>query len=250
MLARLLNTHKHHQITTKSLSRCIMSGADNSCPPAAPAVQQQAEEEPPKARGKKRSHDACNHKQHCRWCKNKMQGKCKWLPADCDACRDEHEAAVALAAAAGSSEGGSSTLPPPSPRAMRSAKKARVAEKGQEEEMEEQEERDEEEKEGRKPRFTGEDIRDYRGEVERHHVFAATFADLLPPQEGPLSNYWKQKFEGMEQEIKHMRITYAKLITCVFPSVFTLLPFFLKFCFSYSSLLLPTPTILKTGKGR
>jgi len=72
--------------------------------------------------------------------------------------------------------------------------------------MEEQEERDDEEKEGRKPRFTGEDIGDYCGEVERHHVFA----DLLPPQEGPLSNYWKQKLEGMEQEIKDMRISYAK----------------------------------------
>jgi hypothetical protein len=112
---------------------------------------------------------------------------------------------------------------------MRSAKKARVVEeKGQEEEMEKQEERDDENKEDRKPRFTGEDIRNYSGEVERHHVFAAAFADLLPPQEGPLSNYWKQKLEGMEQEIKDMRISYAKLITCVFPPVFTLLPFFFK----------------------
>jgi hypothetical protein len=91
---------------------------------------------------------------------------------------------------------------------MRSAKKARVVEeKGQEEEMEEQEERDDENKEDRKPRFTGEDIRNYSGEVERHHVFAAAFADLLPPQEGPLSNYWKQKLEGMEQEIKDKRIS-------------------------------------------
>jgi len=160
--------------------------ADGFCPPAAPALQQQAEEEPPKARGKKRSHDACNHKQHCRWCKNKMQGKCKWLPADCDACRDEHEAAVALAAAARSSEGGSSTLPPPSLRAMRSAKKARVVEeKGQEEEMEEQEERDDEEKEGRKPRFTGEDIRDYSGEVERHHVLRLLLLTCCRRRRGP-----------------------------------------------------------------
>ena len=232
-----------------------MAGADDFCPPAAPAVQPQAEEEPPKARGKRRSHDACNHKQHCRWCKNKMQGKCEWLPADCGACRDEHEAAVALAAAAGSSEGGSSTLPPTSPRSMRSAKKARVVEEeGQEEEIERQEERDDEEKEDWKPRFTGEDIRDYSGEVERHQVFAAAFADLLPPEEGPLSNYWKQKLEGMEQEIKDMRILYAKLITCVFPPVFTLIYLFIslfwKFGFSYSSLLLPTPTILKIGKGR
>ena len=194
-----------------------MSGPDNSCSPAAPAVQQQAEEGPSKALGKKRTHDACNHQQHCRWCKNKKQGRCKWLPADCDACRDEHEVAVALAAAAGSSECGSSRLPPTSPRAMRSAKKARVVEeKGPKEEMEQQEERDDEEKEDRKPRFTGEDIRDYSGEVERHQVFAAAFAALLPPQEGPLSNYWKQKLEGTKQEINDMRILYSKLITCVF----------------------------------
>jgi hypothetical protein len=51
---------------------------------------------------------------------------------------------------------------------MRSAKKARVVEEeGQEEEMEPQEERDDEEKEDWKPRFTGEDIRNYSGEVER-----------------------------------------------------------------------------------
>jgi len=36
--------------------------------------------------------------------------------------------------------------------------------------MEQQEERDDEEKKDRKPRFTGEDIRDYSGEVERHQV--------------------------------------------------------------------------------
>ena len=72
-----------------------------------------------------------------------------------------------------------------SSRAMRSAKKARVEEeKGQEEEMEQQEERDEEDEEDRKPRFPGEDIRDYSGEVERHQVFAAAFAELLPPQKG------------------------------------------------------------------
>jgi hypothetical protein len=189
-----------------------MAGTDDSCPPAESsvqqAVQQQAEEGPPAARGKKRTHDACNHQQHCRWCKNKKQGKCKWLPADCVACRDEHEEAVALAFAAGSSAGGSSTLLPPSPRAMRSQKKARVVEEeGQEEEMEEQV--DEEEEEGGKPRFSEEDIRDYSGEVERHQVFADAFESLVPPEEGPLADFWKQKLGDMEHGIRELRVLYG-----------------------------------------
>ena len=123
------------------------------------------------------------------------------LPADCDACRDDH-------LAAGSSEGGSRYLLLPSRRAMRSPKNARVVEEeGQEEETEEQE--DEEEEEGGKPRFSEEDIRDYSGEVERHQVFAAAFEALVPPEEGPLTDFWKQKLGGMERGIRELQVLYG-----------------------------------------
>ena len=148
-----------------------MGGTDDSCPPAAPPAVQQTAPEGENRRGKPRTHDACNHKHHCRYCRRKEQGKCKRLPADCDACRDDH-------LAAGSSEGGSRYLLLPSRRAMRSPKNARVVEEeGQEEETEEQE--DEEEEEGGKPRFSEEDIRDYSGEVERHQF------PSLPPSPPP-----------------------------------------------------------------
>lgn len=180
-----------------------MAGTDDSCPPAAPPAVQQTAPEGENRRGKPRTHDACNHKHHCRYCRRKEQGKCKRLPADCDACRDDH-------LAAGSSEGGSRYLLLPSPRAMRSQKKARVVEEeGQEEETEEQE--DEEEEEGGKPRFSEEDIRDYSGEVERHQVFAAAFEALVPPEEGPLTDFWKQKLGGMERGIRELQVLYGIL---------------------------------------
>ena len=178
-----------------------MAGTDDSCPPAAPPAVQQTAPEGENRRGKPRRHDACNHKHHCRYCRRKEQGKCKRLPADCEACRDDH-------LAAGSSEGGSSLLLLPSPRAMRSQKKARVVEEeGQEEEMEEQEDKEEEE-EG-EPRLSEEDIRDYSGEVERHQVFAAAFEALVPPEEGPLTDFWKQKLGDMERGIRELRVLYG-----------------------------------------
>jgi hypothetical protein len=91
---------------------------------------------------------------------------------------------------------------------MRSQKKARVVEEEeQEEEMEEQV--DEEEEEGGKPRFSEEDIRDYRGEVERHQVFADAFEALVPPEEGPLTDFWKQKLGDMEHGIRELRVLYG-----------------------------------------
>lgn len=75
------------------------------------------------------------------------------------------------------------------------------SEEEKEEEKDKQDEQDEQEEEGRGHGFTEEDIREFDGELERREVFGVTFADLLPPQEGPLSNYWKQKLESMEQEI-------------------------------------------------
>ena len=96
----------------------------------------------------------------------------------------------------------------PSPRAMRSQKKARVVEEeGQEEEMEEQEDKEEEE-EG-EPRLSEEDVRDYSGEVERHQVFAAAFEALVPPEEGPLTDFWKQKLGDMERGIRELRVLYG-----------------------------------------
>ena len=181
-----------------------MAGADDSCPPAVPtapvAVQHEAEDGAA-ARGRKRTHNnACRHTQ-CSWCKHRKFGKCTRLPADCEACREDYEAA-------GSGGGGSRTLLPPSSTATRRRKIARVVEEeGQEEETEEQE--DEEEEEGGKPRFSEEDIRDYSGEVERHQVFAAAFEALVPPEEGPLTDFWKQKLGGMERGIRELRVLYG-----------------------------------------
>jgi len=112
-------------------------------------------------------------------------------------------------------------LLPPSPRAMRSQKKARVEEEDEEEEAQEEQE-DEEEEEGRKPRYSEEDIRDYSGEVERHQVFAAAFEALVPPEEGPLSDFWKQKLGDMEREIRELRVLYGNFRRCVLPPILLL----------------------------
>jgi len=111
-----------------------MAGADDFCPPAAPPALQQTAPEGGNRRGKPRTHDACNHKQHCRYCRRKEQGNCKRLPTDCEACSDEQEkAADALAAAAGSSAAGS-TLPLTSSMALRVRGEKKRVEEGEEQE--------------------------------------------------------------------------------------------------------------------
>ena len=197
-----------------------MAGADDCCPPAVPtaplAVQHQAEEGP-EARGRKRTHDACYHTQQCRWCKSKKMGRCKRQPADCKACEDEQEkAAGALAAAAGSSAGGST-----SPRVLWSQKKTRQEEEEEEEEeMQGQKEEDEEEEEVRDPRYSADDIRDLQGELNRELLFLTTFDVLRPPEDGPLSAFWKQKLGDMQHEIRELLVSYCKFKRCVPPSNF------------------------------
>ena len=124
---------------------------------------------------------------------------------------------------------------PPSPRAMRSQKKARVEEEDEEEEEQKKQE-DEEEEEGGEPRFSEEDIRHAAGEAAREALFETAFAALLPPQEGPLSDRWKQKLEGMEEKKKDIWVEYYKLARCVLLLSFLALitcciSFFLPFSF-------------------
>ena len=73
IIAPLVNTTQHHHITTHCLSRCTMAGADDFCPPAAPPAVQQTVPEGGNRRGKPRKHDACNHKQHCRYCRRRTR---------------------------------------------------------------------------------------------------------------------------------------------------------------------------------
>ena len=208
--------------------------------------------------GRKRSYNACYHKEECRWCRKKDAGKCKRLPEDCTACEAEHgRAAKAQAAAAGSS-GGGSTLPPTSPMALRPKKKTRVEEEEEEEEeMEDQEEKDEEEEEVRVLCLNPEDMRDYRGELARQQVFWAAYEALLPPEEGGLSRFWIEKFEGMERAIKALRKRYCYFVRCVFLSIFFFISysfssflFLFYFIFSNSSPSSIPPTTLNTGEGR
>ena len=201
-----------------------MEGTDDICPQAVPpgplAVQL------PMGGGKagrKRIHDACYHTADCKWCgKRKEQGKCERLAADCKACEADQEAAAKAQAAAA---GGGSTLPPTSPMALRSQKKGRVEEEEEEEEeMEWQEEEDEEEEEVvREQRFTADDMRDVQGELNRELLFLTTFDALRPPEDGPLSNYWRNKFMGMKRGISDLWQEYNKHKRCVFPSILSFL---------------------------
>jgi len=96
-----------------------MTLIDDFCPSVAPLGVLQTAPDRRNCLRKPRTHDAYHHKQHCRFCKRKEQGKCKRLAAECEACRDDLRAA-------GPSTKGSITTLPPSPRAIRSRKRTRV----------------------------------------------------------------------------------------------------------------------------
>jgi len=86
--------------------------------------------------------------------------------------------------------------------------------------MEEQEEQDDEEEEAREARFSAEDIRDVNGELNRQLLFLTTFDALRSPEEGPLSDYWKDKIRGMEREISELQQEYNTYKRYVFPSIY------------------------------
>jgi len=128
--------------------------------------------------------------------------------------------------------------------ALRPKKKTRVEEEEEEEEeMEDEEEEDEEEEEVRVLCLNPEDMRDYRGELARQQVFWAAYEALLPPEEGGLSRFWIEKFEGMARAIKALRKRYCYFVRCVFLSIF----FFISYSFSsflllfYFIFLIPPP---------
>jgi hypothetical protein len=79
---------------------------------------------------------------------------------------------------------------------------------------------DEKEEEVRVLCLNPEDMRDYRGELARQQVFWAAYEALLPPEEGGLSRFWIEKFEGMERAIKALRKRYCYFVRCVFLSIF------------------------------
>ena len=95
--------------------------------------------------------------------------------------------------------------------------------KGQEEEQEEREEQDDDDEEDEERPFSAEDMQDMDGETERELLFWRTFAALLPPEEGILSDFWQKKLGVIEREIRGLRRVYCTYKKYVFPSLFSFL---------------------------
>ncbi len=89
-------TLKYHNITIECLPMADTTITNDSSPPIAQLAVLQTAPERGNRRGKPWTHDACENKVLCRFCKREGQGKCKRLPADCGAHEEDLPASACM----------------------------------------------------------------------------------------------------------------------------------------------------------